>query len=241
MNADIVFDEGVQCSLMSVKLATELQVRPITTTQVALSSLEQNHIIPISVLIVPTIATPLCNSCHLHLDSLPHLRGLKLANPTHGSEFTISILIGTNHYWSYVEDQIIRGNGPTAQQSYLLSGPVPHPSTQLSASIFLQISTMTEQAPNLDQLWEVEAVVVHPQESNSTFLSIYRDSSIYQLPNGICCTKFPWKEDKPYLSTNFTICQRRTKTLLTKLRASPNLLQMYNNIIQEQERCGVIE
>jgi len=35
--------------------------------------------------------------------------------------------------------------------------------------------------------------------------------------------------------------QRRTKTLLTKLRASPNLLQMYNNIIQEQEQCGIIE
>ena len=53
--------------------------------------------------------------------------------------------------------------------------------------------------------------------------------------------KFPWKEDKPYLPTNVTICQHRTKTLLTKLRGTQNLLQLYNNIIQDQERCGFIE
>ena len=64
---------------------------------------------------------------------------------------------------------------------------------------------MTEQTPNLDQLWEVETVRMHLQdqlwevetvrmhlqESNSILLNTYQDSSIYQLPNGMYCTKFP--------------------------------------------------
>ena len=38
MNANFLFDEGAQCSFISVQLATKLQVRPTTTTQVALWS-----------------------------------------------------------------------------------------------------------------------------------------------------------------------------------------------------------
>ena len=37
-NANILFDEGAQCLFISVQLATELHVKPTTTTQVALSS-----------------------------------------------------------------------------------------------------------------------------------------------------------------------------------------------------------
>ena len=167
MNANILFDEGAQRSFMPVQLATELQVKPTSKTQVALSSFGAEsqtfqtlgvatvqvetltgELIPISVLIVPAIATPIYNSCHLPLDALPHLKGLKLANPTtNNQKFTISVLIGTDHYWSFVQDQIIRGDGPTTQQSklgYLLSGPMPHLTAQLSTSILLQ-TTMTDQ------------------------------------------------------------------------------------------------
>ena len=112
---------------MSVQLATELQVKPTSSTQVALSSFGAEsqsfqtlgastvqvetltgELIPISVLIVPTIATPIHNSCYLPLGVLPDLKGLKLANPiTNNQEFTISVLIGTDHYWSFVQNQII--------------------------------------------------------------------------------------------------------------------------------------
>ena len=47
--------------------------------------------------------------------------------------------------------------------------------------------------------------------------------------------------DKPDLPSNFNICQRRTKNLLTKLKLTPTLLKLYNDIILEQERRGFIE
>ena len=208
-NANTLFDEGAQHSFMCVQLAAELHVKPTTNTLVALSSFRaesqsfqtldvatmqvetlDGELIPISVLIVPTIATPLYNSCELPLNSLPHLRGLKLANLTYNNtQCNISILIGTDHYWSFVQDHIIRGDGPTAQQSrlgYLLSGPMPSLTTQLSTSVFLQLTTLKDQnqEPNLEQLWSVEAIGTESQKSNPTFLWTYQASSIYQLPNG---------------------------------------------------------
>jgi hypothetical protein len=44
-------------------------------------------------------------------------RQLKLAHPvTSDKNFEISLLIGADHYWDFVEDHIILGNGHTAMQ-----------------------------------------------------------------------------------------------------------------------------
>jgi len=59
---------------------------------------------------------------------LPHLQKLSLAHPLTEKEFDISLLVGADHYWDIVGDNVVRGNGPTAVESklgYLLSGPVP--------------------------------------------------------------------------------------------------------------------
>lgn len=107
-----------------------------------------NGDLSISVLIVPNIATPIQNSCRVELDKVPHLKGLKLANlVTDKQEFLVSILIGADHYWSFVQNHIIRGNGPTAHQfqlGYLLSGPLPLSATQLSTSILVQTITSAD-------------------------------------------------------------------------------------------------
>ncbi|XP_065884078.1 uncharacterized protein [Dysidea avara] len=264
INANILFDEGAQKSFICSELASKLQLIPDTTTQVALSSfganspslqtLEMTTIqiqtlngdrIPVSVLIVPHIATPLQNSCTLELDTLPHLRGLKLANPVSDElEFSVSILIGADHYWSFVQDHIIRGDGPTAQQSrlgYLLSGPLPSPTIQLSTSALLQITTPADQQFNPQEMWSIEAAGTNPELDRDTFLHVYQSSHITQKPDGTYTAKFPWKEDKPHLPPNLDICTRRTKSLVTKLRRHPELLKLYHNIIKDQEQRGFIE
>jgi len=99
--------------------AHKLHVIPSTTTQVALSSFGNDSpslqtlevasiqiqtltdLVPISVLIALKIGTPIQNSCQVELDNIPHLKGLKLANPvTDSDEFLVSILIGANHIYS---------------------------------------------------------------------------------------------------------------------------------------------
>ena len=145
--ANILFDEGAQRSFITEQLARALQIIPTITEKVALSSfgttshsyqqlgattilIETNmgDLIPLKVLIVPSIAIPIQNSFRGSLSSVQHLQGLKLAHPvTTDQNFEVNVLIGADHYWSFVQDHIVRGNGPTAQQSklgYLLSGPL---------------------------------------------------------------------------------------------------------------------
>ena len=142
--AHILFDEGAQRSFISQKLADELQLKPTGTDTVHVASFGQNsqsvrylqtakvHLITdrnekiaIDVLIVPTIAVPLCN-IQQEVSTLKYLRGLKLAHPvTTENSFDISLLIGADSYWKIVQNRVVRGNGPTAVQSrigYLLSG-----------------------------------------------------------------------------------------------------------------------
>ena len=75
----------------------------------------------------------------LSVTRLPHLQSLTLAHPLiTDKEFNISLLVGADHYWDIVGNNIIRGDGPTAVESnlgYLLSGPAPTQTGQFLTSV----------------------------------------------------------------------------------------------------------
>jgi len=59
------------------------------------------ELIPIQALIIPTIAAPIQNVVPLSVNTMPHFEGLKLAHLVMSNKnFTISLLIGTDHYWN---------------------------------------------------------------------------------------------------------------------------------------------
>lgn len=198
--ANILFDEGAQRSFISAEMAANLNIIPTITEGLTLASfgtdsatyqqlavatveVETNsgELIPISVIVVPSIAAPIQNSICASVESTPHLQGLKLAHPvTPDKDFKISLLIGTDYYWSFVQDHIVRGEGPTAQQSKLsslLSGPSSYPVSQSTSSILLQIiTTMTKpEEPDIQLFWSMEAIgtSVPEEQTNSTFLQTY--------------------------------------------------------------------
>ena len=76
------------------------------------------------------MCSPLANQCvNTAVDKYPHLQGLPLAETSTGGESSeISVLIGSDYYWSIVGNEIIRGEcGPIALSTKLgfyLSGPV---------------------------------------------------------------------------------------------------------------------
>ena len=69
----------------------------------------------------------------------------------------------------------------------------------------------------------------------------YQSNNISWLPDCTYTAKFPWKDDTPHLPSNYNTCKRTTKHLLTRLRQSPQLLKLYDNIITDQECRGFIE
>ena len=149
------------------------------TVTVEIETIAGDHI-PISVLVIPSIAAPIQSSINTSVRNMPYLQGLNLANPDH--KFEISILIGTDYYWSFIQDHIVRGERPTAQQSklgYLLSGPVLSSPHCASSSILLQLTstTATPHKPDLEQFWSVEAIgTTVNKSSNSSFLKTHQET-----------------------------------------------------------------
>ena len=257
----ILFDEGAQRSFITQELADQLQLQPINYEHISVSSfgeqvsaskrlavaaisietLNKGHI-PVSVLVVPKLAAPIRNSVRIHLDKLPYLQGLPLAHPvTNDENFHISILIGADFYWQFIQDRIVRGDGPTGVESrlgYLLLGPLPSPQVYITCSQVLTLSCITE-VVDCDNFWQIESTAVK-QNSDREFLQQYLQNNVTVQPNGTYSLKFPWKTNHPPLPTNYTICARRTRSMANRL-AKTHLLQVYNSIIEEQESRGFIE
>ena len=201
-------------------------------------------VIPLTFLIVPTIAAPIHTVDHKEITHLPYLEGLQLAHPISSAErFSITLLIGSDQYWNIVEDHVVRGNGPTAVASklgYLLSGPLETSNQCQTVASTLHVAT--QQTPNLEKFWSVEAVGITPVNyPNNTFLDTYINSSVDCLSDGSYRVRFPWKDSHPPLPTNYSTCSHRTRTLVPKLALTPSLLSKYSDILEDQERRGFIE
>ncbi|XP_068692428.1 uncharacterized protein [Montipora foliosa] len=157
--------EGSQCSFVTSDVAAKLDLKQETQDAISLSTFggntssvkrmntatiyletTQEETIPIHVIIVPTIAAPLTTYTGANVRDLPHLRGLTLAHVNvDDSPFTVDILIGADHYWNVVGNELIKGPGPTAAKSkigYLLSGPLSksNHSENLNTSILSVVS-----------------------------------------------------------------------------------------------------
>ena len=103
------------------------------------------------------------------LQQVPHLKGLCLAHPiTENENFEISVLIGANYYWSFVQDHV-HGDGPTVVQSklgYLLSGPLPaHPHSSSISLFHVSIQSMKE-ATDIESFWNIKSTGTQPTANN---------------------------------------------------------------------------
>ena len=262
----IHFDEGAQRSFITQELADTLQLQPTRHELITVSSFGAQvstpkkfavaticiHTlnggrIPVSVLVVPKLAAPIRNSVRTCLHQLLYLKGLSLAHPiTSDDNFHVSVLVGADHYWQFIQDHIVRGNGPTAVQSrlgYLLSGPLPVPQVVETSNFHISmLSCITEEAEH-NTLWQVESLGTTSPKQNpeSDFLKEYMMTKISVQPDGAYSLKFPWKNSHPPLPSNYGVCARRTRSMAYRLARIPQLLTTYNAIIQEQEAKGFIE
>ena len=262
----ILFDEGAQRSFITQELADQLQLKPTgfenisvasvgaqvsTTRRLAIASIHIHTLnegqIPVTVLVVPKLAAPIRNSVRTHLNKLSYLRGLPLAHPVTSDEnFQISILIGADFYWQFVQDRVVRGDGPVAVESklgYLLSGPLPLPVTATSTSFHVSILSCTTENTHHNSFWQVESTGTNPvaQNPDAKFLQQYMDTHITLQPDGAYSLKFPWKDNHPLLPSNYAVCARHTRSMAYRLAKTSKLLQVYGAIIDEQERRGFIE
>ena len=145
--------ESIALSAFGVHSSSYSQL-PVSIINVTTTCGEE---IPVRVLVIEQITTPLPNQFHGQTQKIPHLRGLPLAHPvTLNENFETSLLIGADHYWDIGEDTVIRGQGPTAVTSklgYLVSGTVQTNSmnpTDTAVNLLQALSSAKEAERNLE-------------------------------------------------------------------------------------------
>ena len=210
--------------------------------------------VSLSALVVPKIAAPIQNYVSSDLQNLSYLQGLRLAHPISSTEkLHVSLLIGVDHYWQIVGNHIVRGEGPTAMESklgYLLSGPLPLKSELQPVSLHsyniqtidLEFSdcpeSLTNSNPSTSTLSQQNTGTSQPSQS---FLHLFQRDCITRDKDGSYVVRFPWKENHPFLPSNFAICDRQTRALARRLARQPDLLRLYGNLIFDQEQRNFIK
>ncbi|XP_070578586.1 uncharacterized protein [Ptychodera flava] len=127
INATVLFDEGSDISFITRDLVTKLDMKPQTSDvyrlkrfgdktanarsfeMVTFALQTRDGPKSMSALIVPEKSISVKNKISRSVLNLPHIKGLKLAHPPSNAEsFEISLLIGTDYYWDFIEDDIVR-------------------------------------------------------------------------------------------------------------------------------------
>ncbi|XP_048745808.2 uncharacterized protein LOC125658566 [Ostrea edulis] len=197
--------------------------------------------------IVPEIAAPI-EMCMKEVCKLPYIRNLKLAHRLAvNDKFEVQLLIGADYYWSFVEDNI-RGNGPITVKSklgYLLSGPINRKSTNQGASTAtLHILSHRENVEyDLERFWKLETLGISTEENDESMdakIKHYQENNIYFRDNKYYAI-LPWKNEYPELPTNENIAKKRTANVVKRLTREPKMLEIYGDIIRDQESRGFVE
>ena len=96
--------------------------------------------------------------------------------------------------------------------------------------------------PNLEEFWRLESIGItdSPLDSdNDKSIKLFNETHKYD--NDRYSVTWPWKDDKSCLPENRELAFGRLKSLVNKLRNHPQLVDKYDEIIQNQLKLGVIE
>ena len=238
------------------------QIQSRDLVQLCVQGMTSETYLYVNAYAVPIICSPLQNQAvNLSASTYQHLRGLLLADSISADEnennVEVDVLVfGADYYWHFLTGAIKRGeSGPTALQTkvgWVLSGPVQGGSA-LNSTQFnftnthaLRVDThdqfMDESSENrtlerkLAEFWDLEAIGISPEEKSE----YGRFNEDITFKNGRYEVKLPWKECHATLPDNYTLCQRRLKSLTRRLQ-SEEIPQEYDAVIQDQLDKGIIE
>ena len=96
--------------------------------------------------------------------------------------------------------------------------------------------------PNLEDFWKLESIGINdsPVESDND-VALKKFSEALKYDEGRYTVTWPWKEEQPDLPDNRALALGRLKSLVSRMRNNPELIQKYDDIIIDQREKGIIE
>ena len=96
--------------------------------------------------------------------------------------------------------------------------------------------------PNIEDFWRLESIGINdsPVESDNE-VAQKKFSETLKFEQGRYTVSWSWKEDQPNLPENRTLALGRLKSLVSRMKSNPELIQKYDDIITDQLNKGIIE
>ncbi|MCP4456979.1 MAG: hypothetical protein GY816_02970, partial [Cytophagales bacterium] len=183
-------------------------------------------------------------------EDYPALASVKLADPSSfwRASMTIDVLIGTDYYYEFLTGRM-HTLAPSlflldSSLGWILSGRCK---TTSKTSTILSLLQHNSSDPflfetQLENFWSLESIgIADSPYSNDDDLALTMFNASIHLDKGRYFVKWPWKEEKPFIPSNFELSVRRLKSLLRRLQDQPNLVAKYSQMITDQEKLGIIE
>ena len=272
ITAGVLFDRGSMASYLRRETATKLGLQPHSQQSLHVNgfgghtskkSYDVAHVDvktneglkTIEVLVTDEIVKPINQEGWAACKEYNHIAGLKLANDFSEKTFTVDMLIGCDYAFEFLENRLIKGNGPTVQFANigcLVSGPLK-PKNQIHTAALTYDSPQKGEenfqfkpTNTQDEISQLEAHLrsnalqiddVSDSDYNSAFKDTYMDR--IQFRNGHYYVPLPWKPDHNELHSNIPECQARMKQVMSRLRKL-NLVANYTKVMQENIEKGYI-
>ena len=96
--------------------------------------------------------------------------------------------------------------------------------------------------PNMEDFWNLESIGINDclvELDDNIALNKFKETLRYE--NGRYTVAWPWKDEKTDLPENRALALGRLKSLIRRMKDNPDLVQKYNEIIEDQLKQGVVE
>ena len=267
MTVRVLLDSGSQRSYIRKNIAEALDLQgpsellSVTTlggetsetkrfqrVKFTLSPIKGDSKVEIEALSISKICNPL-GPVQMDFHKNSHLQGLTLADSYPRDSVQVDVLIGADHYYSFVTGVCKRGSSSeslVAVESclgWIVTGQVNRQSRQTSSML-----TVVENGgvnETLKRFWELESIglaeiedLVMSQEEECAVADFNRglnfDGHNYEV-------RLPWKRDPPKLESNYAQALRRLESVERKLRQDPVKAKAYKTAINEYVEKGFAE
>ena len=96
--------------------------------------------------------------------------------------------------------------------------------------------------PDLEDFWNVEGIGITDSLTwSDDERALQQFNETLKFKDGRYYVTWPWKEENPDLPVNRELAVGRLRSVVSKLKNHPELLQKYNSVLREQLEKGVIE
>ena len=270
MRVRVLFDSGSHRSFVTSSLVSRLNLEPVISESIGIKPFGTNvpetkvrnivelSLMPISsnaresVKLQAIVVDEIAEIPNVHTEIIKndfkHLSGIWFSDVcTTRQTLPVNILIGSDQLWNFQKDSTIRGGSdePVAVETrlgWVLSGPIKGKKVDLTETLnvnFVIDSTAEKNIPVehiVDKLWDLDSIGI--REGNEIHEDIVDNIT---FDGTRYCTKLPWKTNHNPVPSNYDCSLSRLKSQLRKLKNEPEIMEEYNNIIQQQLNDGVIE